>query len=291
MKFKDRFNQEVIPNEFEFSTAPVTSSPEATTANIFLHGYSAWKNASDRNILCNFIDGSLKRDINIFCCWESGHYMTAIPTVTASKFSTFTLGTLALGLGKLGAFGPLGALAQSTGMISRWGWTVHCGIKFWNNFEASRLKAETMGPKFISAIKDHLTNNHPEIKRFNIAGHSLGSRLISHSLLSYSSASQNTWPQISDVMLMAGATDIAREEAHKIRSSIKGRLINVYSKSDRVLLANLGERSIGRRELEWAENVETNFGHSDYWPKINEVFAKTRFAQLNRPESSGGFSC
>lgn len=247
-----------MPHPFQFQTSPLAGS-DNTEANVFVHGYSAGHSDEDKQFLLDKIPDHLKHYTNIFAFWPSNHLLRF------DKSSLWAIGGAGLNLAKtlssspLDSFGLAGAFAKD-----RLG-----------NFTQARTRAEQMGAVLIDQLQDYLLSNHPNIKTINLIGHSLGGRLVISSLKSFSYRKQLA---VNDVLLMAAAVEVTAMEARRLRERFKGRLINAYSKADRTLLLNWGETCLGRNEVEHFESIEMNdFGHTDYWERLPEVLAQTRF--------------
>ncbi|RON71864.1 DUF726 domain-containing protein [Pseudomonas fluorescens] len=247
-----------MPHPFQFQTSPLAGS-DTTEANIFVHGYSAGHSDEDKQFLLDKIPDHLKHYTNIFAFWPSNHLLRF------DKSSLWAIGGAGLNFAKtmssspLDSFGLAGAFAKD-----RLG-----------NFTQARTRAEQMGAVLFDQLQDYLLSNHPKIKTVNLIGHSLGGRLVISSLKSFSYRKQLA---INDVLLMAAAVEVTAMEARRLRERFKGRLINAYSKADRTLLLNWGETCLGRNEVEHFESIEMNdFGHTDYWERLPEVLAQTRF--------------
>ena len=77
---------------------------------------------------------------------------------------------------------------------------------------------------------------------------------------------------------MAAAVEVTPDEARQMLGLIQGRLINAYSRADKILLLDWGETCLGRNEVEHFESVEMEeFGHTYYWERLPEVLNKTKF--------------
>lgn len=247
-----------MPHPFQFQTAPLAGS-DTTEANVFVHGYSAGHSDEDKQLLLEKIPDHLKHYTNIFAFWPSNHLLRF------DKSSLWAIGGAGLNFARtmssspFDSFGLAGAFAKD-----RLG-----------NFTQARTRAEQMGAVLFDQLQDYLLSNHPKIKTINLIGHSLGGRLVISSLKSFSYRKQLA---INDVLLMAAAVEVTAMEARRLRERFKGRLINAYSKADRTLLLNWGETCLGRNEVEHFESIEMNdFGHTDYWERLPEVLAQTRF--------------
>ncbi|WP_301358489.1 DUF726 domain-containing protein [Stutzerimonas nitrititolerans] len=246
-----------MSKRFDFTTQHCGNSTEA---NIFIHGYSAGHNDSDRQTLLGSIPESFHQHTNIFAFWPSSHY---------AHFDLASLLNISTGLslvalpasGAMRGFGLAGSLAKDRV----------------NNFTEARTRAEHMGALLFIQLYEYLKQHHPEINTLNLIGHSLGGRLVVSSLRTLRT---NLHPRltVNDVLLMAAAVEVQPGEAHSMRSLIKGRLINAYSTDDWTLLMPLDEKCLGRREVEHFENMQIDeFGHGDYWRKLPEVFSRTAF--------------
>jgi GTPase Era involved in 16S rRNA processing len=247
-----------MPHPFQFQTAPLAGS-DTTEANVFVHGYSAGHSDEDKQLLLEKIPDHLKHYTNIFAFWPSNHLLRF------DKSSLWAIGGAGLNFARtmssspFDSFGLAGAFAKD-----RLG-----------NFTQARTRAEQMGAVLFDQLQDYLLSNHPKIKTINLIGHSLGGRLVISSLKSFSYRKQLA---INDVLLMAAAVEVTAMEARRLRERFKGRLINAYSKADRTLLLNWGETCLGRNKVEHFESIEMNdFGHTDYWERLPEVLAQTRF--------------
>lgn len=234
-----------MSKRFDFTTQHTCGS--STEANIFIHGYSAGHNDSDRQTLLGSIPESFHQHNNIFAFWPSSHY------AHFDLASFLNIGT--------SSFGLAGGLVKDR----------------INNFTQARKQAEYMGALLFIQLHEYLKQHHPEINTLNLIGHSLGGRLVVSSLRTLRT---NLHPRltVTDVLLMAAAVEVQPGEAHSMRSLIKGRLINAYSTDDWTLLMPLDEKCLGRREVEHFENMQIDdFGHGDYWRKLPEVFSRTAF--------------
>ncbi|WP_312301157.1 DUF726 domain-containing protein [Stutzerimonas nitrititolerans] len=247
-----------MSKQFDFTTQHTCSS--STEANIFIHGYSAGHNDSDRQTLLGSIPKSFHQHTNVFAFWPSSHY---------AHFDLASLLNISTGL-SLVALPSSGAIRG----FSLAGSLVKDRV---NNFTEARTRAEHMGALLFIQLYEYLKQHHPEINTLNLIGHSLGGRLVVSSLQTLRT---NLHPRltVNDVLLMAAAVEVQPSEAHSMRSLIKGRLINAYSTDDWTLLMPLDEKCLGRRAVEHFDNVQIDdFGHGDYWKKLPDVFSSTAF--------------
>ncbi|WP_282363945.1 DUF726 domain-containing protein [Pseudomonas sp. PS01297] len=243
---------------FSFRTSS-SASPDTTEANIFIHGYSAGHSDKDQQFLLEKIPTQLSHYTNIFAFWPSSHYLHF------DKSSLWALGTAGLSFGT-------GSPAWSFGY---WGVAGSFAKDRVKNFTDARSRAERMGVVLLEQLKEYLRDNHPQINTINLIGHSLGGRVVISTLRAFTHKQPLA---INDVLLMAAAVEVTPVEARAMRSLLQGRLINAYSKTDRTLLLNWGESCLGRNDVEHFESVEMNdFGHTDYWERLPEVLAETRF--------------
>ena len=244
------------PIETQFSFRSLSGPSSATEAIIFIHGYSAGHNEKDRQKLIDSIPDSISNFTNIFVFWRSSHF---------TRFDGDSQKKL--------AYSVRNGLAQSL---------VTLGHDRAEHFRRSRSKAECMGEQLPEQLNNYLRSQHPGIDTISLLGHSLGGRLVVSSLKKLALTSGYRLA-INDVLLMAAAVEVKPDEAQRMRSLVKGRLINAYSKEDRILHMNFGESSLGRNAADHFENIRIpNFGHSDYWKKLPEVLARTEFKSTVR---------
>lgn len=247
-------------NTFNFQVSPV-ANPNATEANIFVHGYSAGHNDEDKNLLLAKISGQLQHYTNIFAFWPSNHYFHF------DKSSLLELANSALPFARIGLRSPVAL----TGLVNSVVKDRH------KNFTDARSRAERMGAVLLEQLSEYLSQNHPQIEIVNLIGHSLGGRLVVKSLKTSNSRHRLA---INDVLLMAAAVEVTPIEAQQMRHQLQGRLINAYSRDDRILMMNFGETCLGRNEVEYFENSEMKgFGHTDYWERLSDVLSKTKFKE------------
>lgn len=247
-----------MTNAFNFQASPV-ANPNATEANIFVHGYSTGHSDEDKEFLLDKIPEQLRDYTNIFAFWPSNHYLDF------DKSSLLALGAAGLTVVTGGFTAPL-AYSSLAGSLVRDRRT---------NFTDARSRAERMGALLLEQLSEYLCHNHPQIETINLIGHSLGGRLVVNSLQTVTKRQRLA---INDVLLMAAAVEVTPDEALQMRGLLQGRLINAYSKADRTLLLNWGETCLGRNEVDHFESVEMkDFGHSHYWERLPDVLNKTNF--------------
>lgn len=240
----------LMNKKFKFHSLQ-TFSDKASEANIFIHGYSAGHNTEDREKLIGSIPESIEVHTNIFAFWPSSHF-TSINSRTREL------------------------LAAST-RIHWSAFPLVCVADRATHFYKIRSRAEIMGEQLLTQLEDYLSRKHPEINTINLIGHSLGGRLII-SCLRKLGETADCKVIINDVLLMAAAVTVEPNEAKQLRSLVKGRILNAYSKADWSLLMNIGETCLGRNQVEHFENVEIcGFSHCDYWEKLAEVLIITEF--------------
>lgn len=244
---------------FTFSSLR-NESHGSNEANIFIHGYSAGHSVEDRHTLLASIPESIRYHTNIFAFWPSSHFARFNRT---SKTLLHVSSNVSL---------PIGAAVAA----------VDRGSHFWK----IRSRAEEMGESLLDQLSEYLRDHHLGINTVNLIGHSLGGRLVISSLKKLVAAQSHSLA-VNDVLLMAAAATVEPSEAHQMRSVLKGRLINAYSKSDWTLLMNAGEVCLGRNEVEHFENIQiAGFGHSDYWKQLPEVLAQVRFKTTSQDQGS-----
>lgn len=237
-------------NHFKFLTLPHSTS---TVANVFIHGYSAGHDLRDRRLLSKQIPSTLHNGINILGFWRSGHFMQMSD---ASQ-------ELIVGASRVHPY--MGVAAFAAERVAQ--------------FALSRRRAVEMGDVLLSELEDYLMANHSYVTEINLIGHSLGGRVLVSALRKLVRQPGGCNLTIGDVLLMAAAVEVPAEEAQGLKACINGRLINAYSKDDRILLMNADETCLGRHEVVHFDNVSMDgFGHLDYWPKLHKVLASTGFA-------------
>lgn len=111
----------------------------------------------------------------------------------------------------------------------------------------------------------------------NLIGHSLGARVV-HYALGHGDLSRVT---VSDVVLLAGAADLNAANWHECVARIEGRLVNAYSRSDKVLKITpdlrkrVGMRPMPNRDLNGVSRVENHHckgvGHVQFWTRLPEL--------------------
>ena len=241
--------QDIVDNHFKFLTLPKTSG---SVANIFIHGYSAGHDLDDRRMLANSIPATLRQRVNILAFWPSSHF-AQLDNRSRS---------LLMAAARVHPLAAAAALA---------------GDRAWH-FARIRARAEAMGEVLLAQLDQYLFEHHPDVKRVNLIGHSLGGRLLIRALRGLDGPLKHGLV-IEDVLLMAAAVRVEADEALQLKQRIVGRLINAYSTEDHVLLLNLGERSLGRTPVEHFENVcMPRYRHHHYWKRLQEVLTATAFS-------------
>lgn len=238
-----------MSHQFKFVTLPQHSGE---VANVFIHGYSAGHDLEDRCALRKYIPSSLHNCINIFAFWPSGHW---------SQFDKLSSGSVS-------AIARLNILAgTAAAVVDR---AVH--------FNNSRNRATAMGKTLISQLETYLLKHHPYVSKINLVGHSLGGRVVVSALLDL--LEKETLPdlELGEVLLMATAAELSGDDARAIGKRTNCKLYNAYSKDDEILRLNVGESSAGRRPIRNCKNVRMDsFGHTDYWPRLEEVLRASGF--------------
>lgn len=220
-------------------------------AIVFVHGYSAGHSESDRKSLMRSVPKSLKKYNCVFAFWPSSHFSRLDKSSQNFIFSAF-------------AYSP----AVGFGAIA---------VDRAHHYAAARTRSELMSGIFLKELFYYFRRYHPQVKKVNLIGHSLGGRLIAKSLINIK-FHKNNKIYINDVLLMASAVSLDSAGAGRIRRIVGGRLINAYSDSDWTLLLNIDEKCIGRNKVDFFENFNfKNFGHCDYWERLRQVIQKTRF--------------
>lgn len=248
--------QDSVDNHFKFLTLPKTSG---SVANVFIHGYSAGHDLNDRRMLANSIPATLRQRVNILAFWPSSHFAQM-----DNKSRSLLMAAA--------RFHPLAGAAALAGDRAY-------------HFARIRNRAEAMGRVLLDQLDQYLHEHHPDVKRVNLIGHSLGGRLLISALKGLERPLEHGLV-IEDVLLMAAAVRVEAEEALLLGQRIAGRLINAWSTDDHVLLLNLGERSLGRGPVEHFENVcMQGYRHHHYWKRLQEVLVATGFSGCDAPEA------
>lgn len=238
-----------MDTHFKFLTLPKATGD---VANIFVHGYSAGHDLDDRRMLAASIPSELRQGINVLAFWPSSHFM---------QMDNRSRGLL-MAAARLHPLAGAAALAGDRAL----------------HFARIRSRAENMGKVLLWQLGGYLAQHHPQVKRINLIGHSLGGRLLISMLRHLTDVSEHGL-SIGDVLLMGAAVRVEAEEAAQLRPRIAGRLINAWSSDDPVLLLNLGERSLGRMAVEHFDNVRmAGYRHNHYWKRLGEVLAATQFS-------------
>ena len=245
----DKARQDRVDNHFKFLTLPRTSG---NVANVFIHGYSAGHDLDDRRMLANSIPASLRQRVNILAFWPSSHF---------AQLDNKSRGLLMAAV----RLHPLAGAAALAGDRAY-------------HFARIRNRAEAMGRVLLAQLDQYLHEHHPQVKRVNLIGHSLGGRLLISALRGLEQPLEHGLV-IEDVLLMAAAVRVEADEARLLGQRIAGRLINVWSADDHVLLLNLGERSLGRTPVEHFDNVcMPGYRHHHYWKRLREVLIASGFS-------------
>ncbi|VXC97625.1 conserved hypothetical protein [Pseudomonas sp. 8Z] len=241
------------PQHFSFTTQSVNGT--TTTANVFIHGYSAGHNFSDRALLISQIPQALNTDINLLAFWESSHF---------GSFGKLSRNVI-YGASRLHPAATVAAFAGDR--------AVH--------FAMARKRANVAGEALLEELGEYLLEHYPYVTHVNLVGHSLGGRVVISALRKLVQNHDACDLIINDVLLMAAAVEVSAHEAQALNDTAE-RVINAYSKSDAVLLLNADEKCMGRHEVAPFDNVEMiKFGHLDYWPKLHDVLVRTQFAGFN----------
>ncbi|CAG9326101.1 unnamed protein product [Blepharisma stoltei] len=148
-----------------------------------------------------------------------------------------------------------------------------------NTFKKSAKQAEKTGIILAHFIADKLFGN----ACISLIGFSLGTRVIYSCLLELAKMNLKI---IHDVTLLGGATPLILENWALCRSVVTGRLINCYSKTDKILsicyTCTTFEKPIGNHEIP-IENIEnynvTDFasGHSNYREVLDRILTLIKY--------------
>jgi hypothetical protein len=163
-------------------------------------------------------------------------------------------------------------------------------IVHYTKFMLSLIKGEEFKTIFYDAVKNAalageylalLIASDREFsgKNINLIGFSLGTHVI-HKCLN-TLYKLNKMDRIKNVVLMGGATNFRnREKLKEYVSKVKGRIINVFSKKDRILSIlykiSMRKTPIGMEEIDELINVEVSYGHTEYRENMDLIFIKLK---------------
>lgn len=147
-----------------------------------------------------------------------------------------------------------------------------------NPFKKRAKKAETTGYVLADLIYSKMLGN----ACISLIGFSLGTRVIYYCLQRL----HDLGCKVHDVLLLGGAAPLDLETWQKCRKTVTGRLINTYSKTDKILsrlysLSRL-EKAIGNfpLEIEGVENfdvTEIASGHLKYRESLDKILTKVEY--------------
>ncbi|WP_122562823.1 DUF726 domain-containing protein, partial [Pseudomonas viridiflava] len=193
-----------MDNHFKFLTLP---RPSGSVANIFIHGYSSGHDLNDRRLLANSIPAALRQRVNILAFWPSSHF---------TQMDNRSRGLLVAAA----RVHPLAGAAALAGDRAY-------------HFSRIRSRAEAMGKVLLAQLDRYLFEQHPEVTRVNLIGHSLGGRLLISALKGLDRPPEHGLV-IDDVLLMAAAVRVSADDARVLKRRVSGRLINAWSSEDHV---------------------------------------------------------
>jgi len=249
-----------IPNVDEILICSQVDNPKAV--NVFVHGYSAILNNTSKAKLIDKINKSYKQidTTNILYLWPAGH---AIETIfnkenaikTFLEFKTMSKSAI--------------ALSKINGLFE--------------HFKEIQNKAEHLGREhFLDKLHDFLIIKNIAHLPINVISHSLGTRLVSSSILANKNQILSSM-KLNDLVLLAGATPIDWDWGN-VLSSIDGNIYNFYSKKDFVLISKPDtEKSIGRYGIKHniqytnhtkIQDFEIDCDHWKYWDHLDNIFEK-----------------
>lgn len=150
-------------------------------------------------------------------------------------------------------------------------------------------QAERLGGGLLRALN---TLEAPRSWPVHLVGHSLGTRLIHYALARHRRGDR----RIDEVVLLAGAADANDADWPDCINRVRGRVTNLYNPSDGALHLSIARSlrpMIGQRGIDWTHEklVEhrVKYGHTGYWPNLEEVLTKYWPAFRQYPAEEDGF--
>lgn len=112
--------------------------------------------------------------------------------------------------------------------------------------------------------------------QINFIAHSLGAILIFHAL------TNNDWGKynINNVIFFGGAAYVKSKNWPILLENINGKLINAYSKNDRILQYATPDTivRVGRNKINYDSDKISNrryyFGHNGYWERLDYLLKR-----------------
>lgn len=148
-----------------------------------------------------------------------------------------------------------------------------------NSFKKSAKQAEVTGIILARLISQKIFGD----ACISLVGFSLGTRVIYSCLQELDRLSIH---QIHDVILLGGAAPLNLKNWEICRSVVKGRLINAYSKTDKILSIlytfSIFEKPIGNNEIpvEGIENFDVTHlasGHKKYRKTLDRILELIKY--------------
>jgi hypothetical protein len=146
-------------------------------------------------------------------------------------------------------------------------------------FVKATKRAKLAGKALASFIKEDVFGKAP----ISLVAFSLGTSVVLHCLLQLS---KDTVIKVHDVVLLGGAAPLDTKLWKRAKKAVSGRMINCYSKSDRILsvlysAANL-KHSIGNFEIKvkGVENYDVTHiapGHQDYRNHLDKILQRIKY--------------
>lgn len=234
------------------------------TMNIFIHGYSAAFNDSEKDKLKQYVASLDVSNTNVFAFWPSGSIYD-------------------------GLFDSHGVLAIFK--LSPYVLLTHLVAGQVENFKKIENHISHIKYEFFILLKRFLSENNGQYKTINVYSHSLGARLIIESIIGLET--EYTDIGINHLVFMAGARDLSEKECEKVLDVISGNIYNIYSSNDYVLKIKPDlEQCIGIHKINSSEKCQCRvhnypfnaLGHTDYWTNIKEIIKYLDFDNTSGKE-------
>lgn len=243
-----------------------TGNQQASELLVFAHGYLAAPDQSACQRLLEQLPAPAPDSETLLANWDSGSLQQMLGQ---------TLKGAALGFA---GFGKL-ALARSA---------FHAVKGGYEHFSTAKARTRQLGAVFLSELAV-FASHYPNLQRINLYGHSLGARLLIEALLTAEHSAQQL--PLQDLILLGCARELNPTELELLLPQLQGRILNFYSRSDRILQARPSRgKWLGRHPLpeesapERLINIRLDIGHSDYWKLLDPICQHAQ--QKNRQPDS-----
>lgn len=233
---------------------------KARHIRVLVHGYLSARDERNRSRLLELIPQPAADEEIFLACWDAGRVQEVLTRSlqgAAAGFVGFNKATLARS-----------AVLAVKGSVQ--------------HFRDTQDRALRAGADLFSGLAQALSH-YPRVEQVSLYGHSLGARVVVEAM-----KRQDSRLPVQDVVLMGAACVLSAAELEQILPHLRGRLLNCYSRRDKVLLARQGTgKWAGRHPLsapaypDKLDNLQLEIGHSDYWQLLDAIFAKTANPQAD----------